>query len=287
MAATSTCCCAQAPAANEDPVRLVREVVYNELHDHDRHGFWRYWIEHHGDKGTQIEEQVETVDGPVNRTLLTNGQRLDAEHEQLEEAKLRDLMNSPSEQASRRQAYREDEKRIGRILALLPDAFIFHEAGMESGILHLRYSPNSNYCAHSIEARVFRRMSGDLWLDTQLKRMRRLEGRLDDNVDFGFGMLGRVNKGSWFRMVRTQVSPTDWKTERLEVHMSGKALLLKTIAQDVSEVRGGFESVPANMSFLQGMQLLKQTVADREAAMLAGRISPASFVVGRSSLQPH
>jgi hypothetical protein len=26
--------------------QLAREVVYNELHDHDRHGHWRYWIEH-------------------------------------------------------------------------------------------------------------------------------------------------------------------------------------------------------------------------------------------------
>jgi len=27
------------------PAQLVREVVYNELHDHDQHGYWRYWIE--------------------------------------------------------------------------------------------------------------------------------------------------------------------------------------------------------------------------------------------------
>jgi hypothetical protein len=29
------------PATAEEATRLVREVVYNELHDHDTHGFWR------------------------------------------------------------------------------------------------------------------------------------------------------------------------------------------------------------------------------------------------------
>ncbi|MGA3372899.1 MAG: hypothetical protein ABSC48_14175 [Terracidiphilus sp.] len=27
------------------PGQLVREVVYNELHNHERHGYWRYWVE--------------------------------------------------------------------------------------------------------------------------------------------------------------------------------------------------------------------------------------------------
>src|SRR6202000_1311826 len=37
----------QAPAHVESPVTLVREVVYNELHDHERHGWGRYLIEKH------------------------------------------------------------------------------------------------------------------------------------------------------------------------------------------------------------------------------------------------
>jgi len=59
--------------APETPVQLVRDVVYNELHDHQRHGYWRYWIERHTPKETRLEDQVETADGPVNRLTLTDG----------------------------------------------------------------------------------------------------------------------------------------------------------------------------------------------------------------------
>jgi hypothetical protein len=274
-------------AAQEDPGLLVRETVYNELHDHDKHGYWHYWVEQQGKDGSKIDEQVETADGPVGRMLLRNGQPLDEQGEELERAKLISLRNSASEQASRRKAYREDEQRVGRILALLPDAFVYQDAGIENDCRHLRYTPNPKYSAHTIEARVFHQLSGDLWIDARMKRMHRLEGRLNDNVDFGLGMLGRVNKGGWFLMVRTQVGGNDWKTERLEVHMSGRALMFKTIAHNTSEVRGGFEPVSPAMNLEQGLRVLEQTVAAREAAMATGRASPVGLLTGRPAGPGH
>jgi hypothetical protein len=279
LAAASVPWCAQA-AAQEDAGKLVRETVYNELHDHVRHGYWRYWVKQHGQDGSRIEEQVETEDGPVGRVLLRNGQRLDAQDDQVEEAKLRALMSSRGEQANLRQSHREDEERVGRILALLPDGFVYKDVGMENGCRHLRYTPNPKYTAHTIDARVFHRLSGDLWVDVRMKRMKRLEGHLDENVDFGLGMLGRVNKGSWFRMERTQVSADEWKMARLEVHMNGRALMFKNVAHDTSEVRGGFEAVPPRMNLEQGMQVLRRSVAEQEAALAAGRVSPVALVRG-------
>ncbi|HWG19062.1 MAG TPA: hypothetical protein VG225_00945 [Terracidiphilus sp.] len=280
MAAVPAPCIAQ-PAAPEGPTQLVREVVYNELQDHDRHNYWRYWVEHHAPDGIRVEEEVETASGPIARLILANGHRLDAQTEQQEMTRLRQLENSPAEQASRRRAFEDDEKQVKRILVLLPDAFVFQDAGEESGCRHFRYAPNPNYSAHTVEARVFHQLSGDLWIDIRMKRMKRLEGRLNDNVEFGMGLLGRVNKGGWFRMVRTQVSANEWKTERLEVHMSGRALMFKTLARDENEVRGGFEAVPASMSVKQGMQVLQQSVTEREAALAQGRISPAALVMQR------
>src|SRR5579863_922612 len=52
--------------------QLVREVVYNELHDHNNHGYWRYWIQQRIQNATRLEEEVETNDGPVTRLVATN-----------------------------------------------------------------------------------------------------------------------------------------------------------------------------------------------------------------------
>ena len=254
----------------ELPGQLVAEVVYNELHDHQRHGYWRYWIEKQAQQQSKLEEQVETADGPVTRLLSTSGRPLSAADQESERARLDHWLNSPQEQARHRQDYSDDEKRIGRILALLPQAFLFVDAGTEDCCVHLRFRPNPDYPPHSIEARIFHAMRGDLWVDLRSKRLARLDGQLEENVDFGYGILGRLYKGGWFRLQRTEVSATDWKTQRLEVHMNGRAFFLKTISRETSEVRGGFAPVPPGLSLAQGMKMLLPLQA-------TAAVTPAAF----------
>ncbi|HWT64639.1 MAG TPA: hypothetical protein VN151_00890 [Terracidiphilus sp.] len=238
--------------------QLVREVVYNELHDHQVHGYWRYWIAQQNDRKQKLSEQVETTDGPVVQLVSTGGQPLSQFEQQQERDRLEHMLESPLEKARHKQAYAEDEQRIGRIVALLPDAFLYDYAGEENGLYRLVYRPNPDYPAHGVEARIFHAMRGELWVDARLKRLARLSGTLEENVDFGYGILGRLYKGGWFRLERTQVSATDWKTTRLEVHMNGRALLFKTIARETSEIRGGFAAVPARLTLEQGVALLQR-----------------------------
>jgi len=270
------CCVAALPAASAalepapDPARLVREVIYNELHDHDTHGYWRYWVQRRSVQKIDVEDRVETLDGPIARLESTNGHPLNALARQDEERRLDELLNSPSEQAQHRKEYADDEHRIGRILALLPDAFLYESVQEEhrSELLpdcpcyHLRFRPNPGYPAHSIEARIFHAMAGDLWISAQGKRLVRLDGKLQENVDFGYGILGRLYKDGWFRLERTMAitgnGNADWKTKRLEVHMNGRAMLFKTIARETSEVRGGFVPVPSSLSLQQAAALIRQ-----------------------------
>ena len=255
-------------ARSETPIpagQLVHEVVYNELNDHSRHGFWRYWVVRQSQAGTLEEDQVETTDGPIARLALINGRELTPEAEQQEQERLGRLLSSRDDQARHSRQYDEDEERIGRILELLPTAFVYEYDGEENGCYRLRFRPNSADQERTIEARVFHAMSGTLWVDARSKRLARLEGHVDENVDFGFGILGRLYKGGWFRLVREQVSATEWKTEALEVHMNIRALLVKTFARETSEVRGGFVPVPAGMSLKQGLALLDQDKSATEA----------------------
>lgn len=239
--------------------QLVREVVYNELNDHKGHGYWRYWLRQTGARGSWTQDQVETSEGPVERLTERNGTPIDAAEQEAEDERLRHLLSSPQEQARQRQHYQDDEGRIGRIVALLPEAFLYDYDGREHGCYRLRFRPNPSYPARSIEARIFHGMSGTIWLDARYKRLARLDGHVAENVDFGYGIIGRLNKDGWFRLERTQVSETEWKTSHLEIHMSGRALLLKSIAHETEEWRGGFQPVPAGMSMAQGMKLLEQT----------------------------
>lgn len=238
------------------PGQLVREVVFNELHDHERHGYWRYYAEKHTPQGTRVDDQIETADGTVTRLVLNNGQPPGWAARQAEAERLNHLLGSEADRARLRQEHTDDEKRIGRILALLPDAFLYEYVDGENGCWRLRFRPNPQYPAQNIESRIFHAMSGELWIDARTKHMVRLEGQLQSNIDFGFGILGRLYKGGWFRLERVQVSATDWKTRRLEIHMSGRAMLFKTIARETSEARGNFSPVPAAMNLRDGVDML-------------------------------
>ncbi len=170
------------PAQPQMPAgQMVRQVIYNEQHDHRQHGAWRYWIEKRSAAGTRVEEQVETADGPVNRLTLNDGHPLSVEAQEAEEARLERLLTSPSEQARHQRQYDEDEQRIGRILALLPDAFLYDYDGEENGCYRMKFRPNPDYPAGPIEARIFHSMSGTLWVDERAKRLAKLEGRVEEN----------------------------------------------------------------------------------------------------------
>jgi hypothetical protein len=263
------------------PNTLVREVVYNELHDHDTHGYWRYWIEKHQGRESSLQEQVESADGPVTRIVASNGKPAASTMNAEEDHRLARLLDSPSEQAEHRKAYSEDEHRIARILALLPDAFLYQQQADQNldTVLchHLRFQPNPAYPAHSIEARIFHAMSGELWIGADSKRLVRLDGQLQENVDFGYGILGRLYKGGWFRLDRTEVGAggglADWKTQRLEIHMQGRAMLFKTIARETSEIRGGFTPLP-RLTLQQAVSLVR---ADGSVAANASHTEPVSL----------
>ncbi len=280
LAMAQQVCCAQ-PPPSIPAGQLVREVVFNELNDHHAHGYWRYWVLHNTPNGMRLDDQVETAQGPVTRLSLSNGQTPSVEAEQQEQARLRRLLTSTDEQTKHLREYQEDENRIGRILALLPDAFLYEYDGDENGSHRLRFRPNPDYPAHSIEARIFHAMTGTLWVDARMKRLVRLDGRVRDNVDFGYGILGRLYKNGWFQLVRVQVSATDWKTERLEVHMCGRALLVKSFARDTSEQRGGFTSVSTGMSLAQGAALLEQSEAQAQALTRPTLVAPTDLALRR------
>jgi hypothetical protein len=102
--------------------------------------------------------------------------------------------------------------------------------------------------------------------------MVRLDSHLKEDVSFGFGILGRLYQGGWFSLQRTQVSSTDWKTQRFELHMNGRAILFKIIAQEFSELRSGYAPVAARLDLVKGAALLYQ-IEPESARVSASNLS--------------
>ena len=252
---------AYAATPAEAPQNLIREVVFNELREHQHHGFWQYSVVKKTGQQTLQQEEVETAGGRVNRVVAINGSSLNPREQEQEDDRLFHLLHDRGQQARLKQQYDEDERHIGSMMSLLPEAFLYQYDGSEGDEVRLRFLPNPSFRPPTCEARVFHSMAGTVWVNLSQKRLARLQGQLVENVDFGYGLLGRINKGGTFEMERREVSLGIWKTQLLDVHISGHVIMLKCVGKDQREVRSDFRPVPADLNVASAEALLGRAVA--------------------------
>jgi len=275
--ASSVAAAAQAAPSVPSPQQLIKDVVYNELVDHRQHGFFEYLDFKRTGQQLVVKAEVETRSGRVNRLLATDGRPLSPEERAAESNRLEALLHDTAQQQKLYRDYLGDEDRIARIVALLPDGFLYKYDGVEGENIRLKYEPNPNFKPPTYEARVFHGMAGTVWINAREKRLARLQGELVANVDFGYGLLGRLDKGGTFNMERVEVANHSWKTRVLAVHIAGHVILLKSIGKDQDEVRSQFRQVPSDLSLEQAEAMLVDSPSPEllRSALIETANSPA------------
>ena len=251
------CGLASQPPA-EPPHDLVKDVVYNELQDRGRQSFWEYRIEKLVAQQNVTEEQVETQYGPVYRVIAKNGVPLDQAQQQQDDSRLDALLHDPGEQEKLKNNYEKDEQRLERLMALLPDAFVCEYDVQDGSNIRLKFRPNPSFNPPTYEARIFHGLGGQMLIDPQYKRLVALNGQMIERVEFGYGLLGYINKGGVFAIHRQRVNPTHWKTDLIDIHVAGRVLLFKTVNKEQHEVRSGFRAVPESTTLEQAQALLNK-----------------------------
>jgi hypothetical protein len=248
--------------------QLIKDVSYNELQDHERDNFWQYRM--HQQLGSQrfVKYQVETQHGPIFRILEKDGHPLTRQEERNEETRLTVLLNNPGALAKNRDSHLQDEERVHRLINFLPEAFLYEPVAPPSGdLLTLKFRPNPDFKPSTYEARVFHGLAGTMVVNARLKRFVSMRGTVTDRVDFGFGLLGYIDKGGQFEIHREQLTDTHWKTDFVNVHVSGRVILFKSIAKDHYEARTQFQPVRTSISLPEARRLLEQAALQNEATL--------------------
>jgi len=257
-----------AQAQNRTPVQsaqqLAADVVYNELQDSERDSFWQYRSIRVSGSQDVVREQVETAQGPIFRVIADHGRPLDEDERRSEEQRLNELVNKPDAMARVEQEHLKDEERMRRVIAMLPQAFLYEYAGpSEDDEVHLTFRPNPAFTPSSYDGRIVHALSGTLVVNRRLKRLVAMRGQLMDRVDFGYGLLGYVEKGGTFAIQREQVSATRWKASLIEVHVQGRVLLFRNVGKDQMEVRTDFRPVPHDISLTSAKERLDQAAGSK------------------------
>jgi hypothetical protein len=164
-------------------------------------------------------------------------------------------MKDPRQLQRLKQAQDEDEIKLEKLIGLLPEAFLFDYDGTVGNFLRVRFTPNPNYIPPSYEARVIHSLAGTILIDAEQKRLAKVTGQLMSRVEFGYGLLGRVDSGT-VEIGRVPVGPQQWKTAYINIHFSGRMAVFKTISKEQYERRYDFRAVSADLSLSDAKALL-------------------------------
>lgn len=221
---------------------------------------------------SQTKLIVETREGTAGMVVLQDGHALNPEQKKAEETRLDNYVNNPAELNKKRKQEKEDAERTERIVKALPEAFLYEPDGIVPGsvgvgrpgdnLVRLKFRPNPDYNPPSHVEQVLTGMAGILLVDANEKRIAQIDGTLKEEVGFGWGIFGHLDKGGRFLVQQADVGNGHWEVSRMELSFTGKILFFKKLNIRSSEIFSDFRPVAQNLSFAQAVDLLKKESAN-------------------------
>jgi hypothetical protein len=237
---------------------IARTAVETELAaDKTDHTRWRYRTDVRRPEGHFVYYEIETDKGSVKKKIEENGKRLDTPALNSEMQRIDSFVHDPSQQEKKHKDSEADDKRAETMTRMLPDAFLWTIKSDTPQATTLSFTPDPNFSAPSMEARVFAAMAGDIVVTKPAHRMQSLKGHLLYDVKFGFGLFGKMEQGGSFSVERREVSPGTWLITESHVHINGHVLVFHAISEQEDEVKTDFHQMPSGMTLEQAANLLR------------------------------
>jgi len=245
-----------------NPNDLVRIAVQNELKppSGDAAEFHSWKTRQVKPNHTNVKLYVETPDGLLARLLTVDDKPLSGEERAKEEDRINRLLD-PKQMQQKRKQQNEDESRTKRMVAALPDAFIYQYTVTEEKnghtLVNLKFAPNPKFNPPSREALVYQGMEGTMIIDATAMRMAKIDGTMMKDVSIGWGIIGHLDKGGQFIVEQAEVDKGDWEITKMRLNFTGKALIFKSIKIDETDTATDFHRVP-KMTVAQALDFLKK-----------------------------
>lgn len=231
------------------PQRLVAVTIANEL-KHAVAGIHLAYTESEREaRKSRTKRIVETPNGDISLTVAENGRPLSPQELRAEEQHVLKLASDPATWAARRKKQQQDEVEERTLLKSIPDAFIFEYVGTradgEGQVVTLNFSPNPLFDPPSRESQVFQGMRGVMEISLPATRIVRIEGNLFQPVNFGWGILGRLDPGGRFLIEQAPVGNGRWEVTHTQLRFTGKVLLVKDLNIDEESWNSNFQTIPS------------------------------------------
>ena len=278
LAMTMPASIAKNDAAAMSPAQLVHRTVQNEMDANSGPGVHFMFTDRKQTAHlSQTRLVVETREATAGMTVAQDDRPLTPQELEAEEARLENYIRNPEELNKKRKQDKEDAERTQRLLRALPDAFLYESDGTERGsetvgragdeLVKLKFRPDPSYVPPTRVEQVLTGMSGHLLIDAKEDRLAEIDGTLQKEVGFGWGILGHLDRGGRFLVQQADVSDRHWEVTRMELMFTGKILFFKKLNIRSSDLFSDFHEVSADLSFAQGVELLKKKIAEAQSGV--------------------
>jgi len=200
---------------------------------------------------------VETPDGSLARLISEDGKPLPSSRQKEEDKRISYLASHPSDFRRGRQRRQEDEARMPDLLKEVPRIFVFRIIHSEGAYTRIAFQPSPSFQEKSYQDRVVHAMSGTLLIHTGDMRLCELDAQLQHRVEFGYGIFGELSDKTRVFLARQEVSPAQWTTTKIHVHLDGSILFLKSISRDVEASRYGFKLVAHSLTVAEAADVVR------------------------------
>jgi len=232
---------------------LIADACHNEVQQREKKTLWTYIAERRTDNHVFREQVIETVDAPVRHLLEVDGYPPTSTQLKEENDRNQELLNNASRRHALQKQQDDDDKKIEELLLIIPEAFVFEDQGREGQSEKIAFHPNPDFEPRTYEQRVLHVLDGTVFVDLGDKRIVRLSGSLKARVEFGYGLIGHVQRGGFTDITRVHLSTGVWKTSAEKINIDGRFVIFKTINKHQDETRTGFEPVMSGTTFAQAL----------------------------------
>ena len=248
------------------PRQWVQSAVDNELHIIDDDGSFplRYRVHKIDAKGDVVREVIESRDGTVARLVERNGQPLTAAEDAAEKQRLNEVLASPEDFIKHHKRDNQSREYSTELVREMPGAMIFAYApdqpqppAASGRQIVIDFKPDPNYKPPSTICKALTGIEGRMWVDAASHRLTRIEGRIVQQVNFGWGgILARIQPGGSVEFEQINAGGSRWVYSHVDSHLSMVALWVKTIPMNDKMTASDFHLLPAPISFQDAVHTL-------------------------------
>jgi hypothetical protein len=239
---------------------LVKEACYNAVQQGEAKSLWSYRVERREDNHVFLEQVIETVDAPVTHLLAIDGHAPTLAQLKQEAERHRTLLKNSGDPSAFKKEHDDEAKRMEDMLRVIPEVFVFQDLGKERGLEKLSFHPNPDFKPKTYEQRVLHTMVGTAFIDLREKQIARVSASLAQRVEFGLGVLGRVDKGATLNIARTRVSDGVWQVSVEKIDLSGRMAIFKSLSKHKDEFRSEFKPVAPGTTIAQALDELEKNI---------------------------